>query len=197
MMMPATEQKKVLILSAIAVVLIVFGGSWAITSTPKNTSENPSSPNTSETPKPKKTLTLLLVPEQGKGNLTYTLKVAPTTELLQSVGLRLKIAGAEVVGTSQNNTFSSSSELGSSGWQAAVNSVLKTENNNTTMEVGFVNLDPKGAPVAEELTLGSFTVKALSPTEPQFTVDQAISTAFTKDGSSLVINLVVQPSTQK
>lgn len=192
---PALQQQKVLIISGIVVIAIVFFGSFLAS---RQAEINAPAGNTSQgTQQTESPLTLLLQedPEPSStGEITYTLKLAATEEVLQSVGLRLNIDGAAVVKSSQS-AFSSSTDLGEQGWQAAVNSSIETENNRSTLEVGFLNLRPEGAPVTETIVLGQFTIKpAAAGQKPQFSIDQAVSTAFTKNGLSMQINLILEPS---
>lgn len=193
---PALQQQKILVISGVVIVAIVFFGSYLASRQAEinqPAGENPATQGTQQSASP---LTLLLQeasePEKN-GQISYTLKVASAEESLQSIGLRLTIDGGTVVKSSQS-AFSSNSELSEQGWQAAVNSSIETENNRSVMEVGFVNLKPEGVPVKETLVLGQFTVKpATAGQKPQFSIDQAVSTAFTKNGSSMQINLILEP----
>jgi hypothetical protein len=198
-LMPALQQQKVLIVSAIAVVAIVFLGSWVVSRNNLAVDSNgipiDSDGSQGSDNQPEKKLTLILQPTATKsGNeQSYTLKVAETSETLQSVGLRLIIDGGTVTGSEQKNSFTSNSELTTSGWVAATNTAIVTENNRSTLQVGFVNLKPEGGPVSESLVLGTFTIDtSTGGSKLQFTVDQSVSTAFTKDGSPMTIDLVIE-----
>lgn len=196
--MPALQQQKVLIVSALVVVVIIFFGSWYVKNQDKQFStDTMNSTGTDQADAPVGNLTLLVQSSQtpGSPSITYTLKVAPTDHLLQSVGLGLIVDGGVVTASQQESSFTSSSELNTTGWMAATNTAITSENNQSTLQVSFINLNPEGGIVSEPLVLGTFTVEPTSGATPQFIVDQSVSSAFTKDGSPMVVNLVIEPTT--
>jgi hypothetical protein len=198
--MPALQQQKVLIVSALVVVVIIFFGSWYVKN--QNTSFGtgttiPTTATTDPTDAPVGNLIVLIQSSKtpGSPSITYTLKVAPTDYLLQSVGLGLVVDGGVVTSSQQQSNFTTSSELNTTGWMAATNTAITSEDDRSTLQVSFINLKPEGGVVSEPLVLGTFTVEPTSGTTPQFTVDQSVSSAFTKDGSPMIVNLVIEPTT--
>jgi hypothetical protein len=193
--MPALRQQKILVTTGVVIIAIVFLGSWVASRQNKVT--NPSGTPTGQVGAPadqaKQSVTLLLQEKsQQNGEITYVVKVAENPAVLQSIGLKFTVSEAAVTKTSQ--AFSVDTQLDNQGWMTAGNNEVKVEDGRSTVQIGFVNIKPEGVVVTEELVLGEFSLKPNSPNvPPQFALDQAVSTAFAKDGSLLTINLVLEP----
>jgi hypothetical protein len=142
------------------------------------------------------------------GTKTYAVSMPPTTTPLVGVEMTLTVSNATSV-TTKSRSFTVSENLKETGWKSMANTtnsasqsyssdsdseVKNSRSTSTTIGLSFLNLGTEGWLSTEPLELGTITIAPVDvKTAPQFTLTHKSSSAFTKDGKTLPLHLVVAP----
>jgi hypothetical protein len=220
---PAESPQRTILIVAGVVVLLLTAGAWYVSATSKKsllaqfTKQNffadSTQPNNSTVAADSANQLPLTLQEtadspQSNGTRTYTIILPPTTQPLVGVEIALSVRNAASI-KSQSRSFAVSNTLAETGWKSMVNTTTSssqsfssnsnsndesTSTSETTIGLSFLNLDTEGWTSTELLELGTITITPADPAiEPQFTVVQEKSSAFTKDGQTLSLNLILTP----
>lgn len=198
---PALHQQKVVVITGLIIIAIIAAGSWYVVSNQEGAEQYLPGSAMPATDAPSADAGSSLVPA-GEMSIrvsqaaptanpdTFVLTATPTGQPLTGLELRLLIPAGDAATTVSK--FATSSELTNEGWQSVVNSTSTNESGQTVVEISYLNLSPDGWMGTEPLEIGTLTVSGVAMSD--LTIDQEVSSAFTKNGEVLKLNLVVEPT---